>query len=196
MFVILLLAAGEGTRFRDAGGHSHKLLAEVTPGRTVLRQACETLLTVGWPVHVVMGAEESGIRNALDGLPVHFIPNPDAASGLSSTIRRGVAATNDADGWLLALADMPFIQPSTVHQVADALQAGAPVAFASCQGKRGHPVGFAAHFYTELVSLAGDSGAQKILAAHAEACVAVHVNDQGILRDVDVPADLLPDSAP
>ena len=190
MFVILLLAAGQGRRFNEAGGGTYKLLAKIDPSCTVLRRSCETLLSTGWPVVVVSGAHELEIRQELDGLDVKFVSNPDAASGIGSSISRGVAATPDAKGWLVALGDMPFVQPETVRHVAHALEAGAAIAFPAVEGKRGHPVGFSGRFAADLMSLQGDTGAQRILVENKDLCVSVPVQDDGIFRDIDLPADL------
>jgi molybdenum cofactor cytidylyltransferase len=192
MFIALLLAAGQGRRFREAGGVSWKLLADVAPSRTVLRQSCENLLAAGWPVHVVTGAFDADIRSALQGLDVVFVRNPDPDAGLGRSIACGVAATPDAEGWLVALGDMPFIQTGTICRVADSLAHGAAITFPASRGRRGHPVGFSRRFAAELMSLAGDTGAQSIVAPNKDIWAPVEVDDEGILRDVDVPGDLRP----
>lgn len=190
-FVALLLAAGRGERYRASGGAGFKLLAEVAPGRSVVRQACENLMQAGWPVQVVVRERAEQVRQALAGLAVGFIELPaDAQAGMSDSIRDAVVATQHADGWLIALADMPFLQAHTLHAVAAAVEEGAALAFPRHDGQRGHPVGFAARLYLELVRLSGDHGAREVLRAHAGQAVVVDVDDPGVLRDVDVPADL------
>ena len=47
-------------------------------------------------------------------------------------------------GWVVALADMPWIRTETIAAVADALARGAMIAAPDYAGVRGHPVGFAA----------------------------------------------------
>lgn len=190
MFAALLLAAGQGRRFHEAGGDAWKLLAEIAPSRTVIRQSCENLLACGWPVYVVTGKREEETRAALAGLDVAFVHNRDPEAGLGSSIASGVAAVAHAEGWLLALGDMPFIQPDTVRRVAASLQAGAAICFPQYNGRRGHPVGLSRSFGAELMSLGGDMGAQAVLALHKEQWAAIDVADEGILRDIDVPADL------
>jgi molybdenum cofactor cytidylyltransferase len=51
-------------------------------------------------------------------------------------------------------------------------------------------VGIAAGFYGELAALSGDEGAKLLLAARATSVQLIDVNDAGILRDIDTPADL------
>lgn len=192
MFTILLLAAGLGRRFSEAGGRTSKLLAELQPGQPMLRRSCETLLAAGWPVHVVTGLLDAEIRKALEGFAVEYVRNPDPAAGLGSSIACGVAATRNAEGWLVALGDMPFIQPDTVCSIARSLQAGAAITFPVYNGKRGHPVGFSGRFAADLMALSGDTGAQTIVAPNKALWVPIEVRDEGILRDVDVPGDLYP----
>jgi len=71
--------------------------------------------------------------------------------------------------------------------VAGALEEHA-IAFAQYRGRRGHPVGFSAELYSELVTLSGDEGARRIVArypAHGQ-----EVDDRGVLVDIDTPAEL------
>ncbi|HYD97558.1 MAG TPA: nucleotidyltransferase family protein [Noviherbaspirillum sp.] len=190
MFAILLLAAGHGRRFRAAGGDGCKLLAETGDSSTVLLRAYDVLAVTNWPIHVVTGAFDKEIRQALLGRDANFICNPDGGSGLGSTIACGVKATPEADGWLVALGDMPFIRADTILRVARRLEDGAALVFPAYKGKRGHPVGFSRRFYRDLLALDGDAGARRILDAHPDACIATDVDDAGVLRDVDLPSDL------
>ena len=194
MFAILLLAAGHGRRYQEAGGQGCKLLADVSASLTVIRRSCETLLAPGWPIHVVTGPFDRELRQALQGFDVNFVTNVDGGNGLGSSIARGVAASPDADGWLVALGDMPFIRSGTILRIAEALKAGAPIVFPVHHGKRGHPVGFSRRFRQDLLELEGDTGARKLLGSHASDCVAVEVDDDGVLRDIDLPSDLRPAS--
>ena len=41
-----------------------------------------------------------------------------------------------------------------------------------------------------LATLTGDDGAKSVVAAHADSLARIDVDDAGILRDVDTPADL------
>jgi molybdenum cofactor cytidylyltransferase len=110
--------------------------------------------------------------------------------GMGASIACGVSATRDADGWVIALADMPFVAPAAVEAVVAALRSGAALAAPWCRGRRGHPVGFAAGFGSALAGLAGDSGARSILEQRATEVVRLPWDDDGVLRDIDVRADL------
>ena len=58
------------------------------------------------------------------------------------------------------------------------------------RGRRGHPVGFGKAYFDALRGLSGDRGARALLEVHADAVVAVPVEDAGILQDVDTREDL------
>jgi molybdenum cofactor cytidylyltransferase len=103
------------------------------------------------------------------------------------SIAAGVLAAASAPGWLILPGDMPQISPATLRAVAARLMSD-PVVFAQYKGRRGHPVGFGAEMYSELIALQGDEGARRLLARYA--AQAVEVDDPGVLQDVDTAADL------
>ena len=92
--------------------------------------------------------------------------------------------------WVIALADMPWIEIATIQCIAVALDLGADLVAASHQGVRGHPVGFSRRYYAELVALSGDEGAKTIVGAHERELQLIETDDAGISRDVDTPGDL------
>lgn len=98
-----------------------------------------------------------------------------------------MAARPDASGWLVLPGDMPLVQPGTLVAVAAALGQH-PVVFAQHQGRRGHPVGFAAELFSELVKLSGDEGARRVMARYPSQ--GLELQDPGVLVDVDTEADL------
>jgi molybdenum cofactor cytidylyltransferase len=79
------------------------------------------------------------------------------------------------------------VQPASLQAVAAALSQQI-VVWAQHRGRRGHPVGFAAELYSELVQLDGDDGARRVVARYPG--VAVELPDAGVLLDVDTPGDL------
>jgi molybdenum cofactor cytidylyltransferase len=110
-----------------------------------------------------------------------------ALLGMGYSIAAGVSARPDASGWLILPADMPLVQSATLQAVARELEHH-PVVYAQHKGRRGHPVGFSAELYSELVVLTGDEGARRLVARYP--AVGVEVDDPGVLIDVDTEADL------
>lgn len=101
-----------------------------------------------------------------------------------------MAATANADGWVVALADMPWVRPATIDAVAAALAAGADIVAPRYAGQRGHPVGFSRRHGIALAALRGDEGARAVVARHAATVQSIAIDDPGVLRDVDRAADL------
>lgn len=106
------------------------------------------------------------------------------------SLAAGVAASRDARGWLVALADMPCIRVATLQAVAELIGGGAALAAPSYAGRRGHPVGFAARWRGALLALEGDEGARAILEQSRFLLHVLETDDPGVLQDVDSPADL------
>lgn len=185
----ILLAAGGGSRFG-----SDKLLhplADATPlgvaAARRLRPACDRVLAVVRP-----GCDRlAGLLTAEGFEPVVC---PDAARGMGHSLAAGIRAAPDAAGWLIALADMPYIAPATHVRVAEALRAGGSIVVPEYRGRRGHPVGFGATWGAQLELLSGDEGARGILGRFPEAIVRCTVDDPGVIRDVDRHADLMEDA--
>jgi molybdenum cofactor cytidylyltransferase len=107
---------------------------------------------------------------------------------MGDSIACGVAATEDAAGWLVLPADLPLIQPSSLVAVAQALQTHT-VVLPRYQGKRGHPVGFGPAARAGLLALRGDGGAAALVAVWKErgALGVLDLDDMGCITDVDTP---------
>ena len=103
------------------------------------------------------------------------------------SIASGVAASADAGGWLVLPGDMPAVQPSSLLAVAAKLPHHV-VVYAQHRGRRGHPVGFSAELYSELVQLSGDEGARRLVARYPSH--GLELDDPGVLADVDTNDDL------
>jgi molybdenum cofactor cytidylyltransferase len=185
----LLLAAGAARRFG-----ADKLSVRLLDGTPVGVAAARSLLAAGCETLAVVRDAQTGITPELARLGVRLALCPEAHLGMGHSLACGVQASADADGWLVALADMPWVQPASIAAVAAALAAGAHIAAPQYAGRRGHPVGFAAGFRAQLLALGGDQGARGLLRAHADRIVTIDVDDPGVLRDVDLPADLRTDS--
>jgi molybdenum cofactor cytidylyltransferase len=114
----------------------------------------------------------------------------DAAQGIGTSLAAGVRASADADGWLVALADMPFIESRTHRTILAQLRAGASLVATQYRGRRGHPVGFSKKWFTQLATLQGSQGGKTILERYSNELVLCPVDDRGVVWDIDHPADL------
>ncbi len=182
--VVVLLAAGFGRRF---GGD--KLSARLPDGRTV-GEASLALARAAWPDVVCVVRPGTGMAQVARAAGVPVIECPEAIDGMGYSLAAGVRATPEAAGWVIALGDMPFLSPTTVRAVAQAVAAGQDIVAPIHGGERGHPVGFGAGLGLELSTVSGDEGARAVVNRHRQRLVLLPVCDAGILRDVDRPSDL------
>lgn len=181
----ILLAAGASGRFG-----SDKLLVDVD-GEPMVVRAARNLLVAGLPVVCVARDAAGSVARLLAGVPgVSVSACPEARLGMGRSLAWGVAAVPTADAWLVALGDMPWVEPDTVRALSDALRTGASMVAPEYQGSRGHPVGFAGHWREHLLALEGDQGARRLLADQPREVLRVPVRDPGVLRDLDYPGDL------
>ena len=181
----ILLAAGSGSRFG-----SNKLLHPLADGTPLALAAARRLVAACDRCIAVLRPGADALAAQLAAVGCATVVCEEAAQGMGHSLAAGIRASRDAGGWLVALADMPFIAPASYTAVGDALDRGHALAAPVHGGRRGHPVGFAAVWGEQLAALTGDAGARDILAANAAALHLCPVDDPGILRDIDTPADL------
>lgn len=192
----ILLAAGKGKRF-DASGARNKLLQLLPSGCTVAQASAKNLLTVLPDTLAVVSGQADALASILTVAGCDITICADAGNGLASSLEHALKcelqrAPDDSAGWIIALADMPFVQSDTIAAMVQALDCGAGIVVPTYQGRRGNPVGFARSYLPQLLLLSGDQGARDLLKTCPVTEVAV--DDSGILRDIDVPYDLVPNS--
>lgn len=188
----ILLAAGRATRF---GGD--KLLAPLAdgaadiPSGTPVGVAAARHLVAALPESIaVVRPGDAALSVVLRATGLRIVECERAEEGMGASLACGVAAARDADAWIVALADMPWIASSTILAVAQAIEHGDDLAAPFYQGRRGHPVGFARRHYAALAALGGDSGARAVVEGARDRLVPIDVTDPGVLRDVDRAEDL------
>lgn len=180
----ILLAAGAGARF---GGDKlmHRLPAGIpmaAVAASVLHPACDRLIAVLRP-----NANE--LASVLKAVGCEIVWCAEAEAGMGHSLAAGVSATTNAAGWVVALADMPFIAPASHLIVAATLRAGASLVATQFQGQQGHPVGFSRVWSRQLITLTGDRGGKSILNQYQEHLTLCPVDDPGVLQDIDRPDD-------
>ncbi len=180
--VVIVVAAGGASRFLEAGpeGASSVLGATLALvmgcGLSVVVAATETLAAEARR-HVasrdVLVLEPLAEVAAYAGLERRRL---SAIRGAGAAMARGVTARPNAGGWLVLPGDMDRVKPSTLQQVAAALRQHA-IAYPQHHGRRGHPMGFSAALFSELVALRNDDGARRLVARYPSH--AVDVEDAG-----------------
>lgn len=178
----LVLAAGSGVRF---GGDK---LRSAWAGGTLIEAAVAAAKAA--PVGGVTVLIRPGDR-LIDDPDVRVLEVSDHAEGMGATLRTGVAALPEGcRGVFVFLGDMPRIPLEVAPRLAAALDAGAAAAAPEYQGRLGHPVLFSAALFPDLLALQGDRGARTVLERLGERLARVAVDDDGVVFDVDSPAQL------
>ncbi len=185
MITGILLAAGSGSRF---GGE--KLLHPMPDGTPIGVASLRNLKSALPNVIAVVRSDDNSLRDLLghEGVAVHLCE--DAHLGMARSLVCGFDASRDADGWVIALGDMPFLLPQTIKTIAERSAQTGRIAIPAYRGERGHPVGFGRRYLDELLKLQGDEGARSVIGRHPRDLEIVDCDDCGILRDIDTPADL------
>ena len=174
----VLLAAGGGSRF---AGSSHKLTA-LLRGQPVYRWALHAVRPAGlMSVVVVTGAVELDLPDW-----VTHVHNPNWATGQASSLQCGIgrARALGAEAVVVGLADQPFITTEAWNTVASH---PAPIAVATYDGTRGHPVRLHRSVWPDLPT-EGDQGARSLMAVHPE--LVGEVACEGSPADIDTMEDL------
>lgn len=173
----LVLAAGAGSRFV---GTSHKLDAELR-GRPLLRHAVDAALAAAIGPVIVVTA-----RHVTTSLPstVTTVANDSWADGQMSSLRIGIAAAAGAHAVVVGLGDQPFVRADAWRAVA---ASDAPIAVATYDGRRGHPVRLHESVW-DLLPQAGDEGARTLMRLRPD--LVIEVPCQGSPTDVDTLEDL------
>ncbi len=186
-YIGILLAAGRGSRF-DPTGSSNKLLQPLADGTPVVAASAKNLLAALADVLAVVRPGEEAIAHQLRQLGCRITVCPNADEGMAASLVHALMQAQEAQGWVIALGDMPYVQPSTMRALIAGLSQGAQIAAPVCQGRRGNPVAFARSLLPELLKLRGDEGARRLLKGFP--VLEVSTDDAGIWRDIDTTDDL------
>ena len=187
----IVLAAGQSSRM----GRPKALLPCPPAGRTFVTQIIHVLREGGIDTIAVIGrVNDPDLRREVAAAvpPVCYVENPAPQLGQLSSMLMGVAfaEAREAAGILVLPVDMPLIRPHTVRSALSAFAAGdAPVLRATYQGRHGHPVIFGAAVFPALRSADPEVGARAVLHQDPSRVRNLEVDDPGVLRDFDWPAD-------
>lgn len=181
----ILLAAGAAKRFG-----SNKLLHPLAGGLPMALAALANLRSAIAHVIAVVRPGQALLKHRLSEAGATVIECANAEEGMGASLASGVKATGDVAGWIVALADMPYIRPDSIAKIVAALAAGATIVAPVYKGVRGHPVGISAAFRQQLETLRGDEGARSVLKENAGLVKLIEVDDPGVCRDIDTPSDL------
>lgn len=185
---VVLLAAGRSSRM----GGPNKLLAAFD-GKPLIRRAAEgALASRADGITVVTGHQRERVEDALAGLRLTFADNPDFSTGLSSSLKAGIAKVPaDAAAAMIVLGDMPGVSTADLDKLIDAFRRaeGKSVVRATHDGRRGNPVILPRALFDAVAHLEGDTGARHLVEAEGLDVIDVEIGEAAAI-DVDTPEAL------
>ncbi len=104
----ILLAAGSSRRFG-----SDKLCRLTPEKQPVAVQACHSLLEATDKLVAVIRPGADELAEMLEKTGASILTCQNAEEGMGTSLAYGISVSLDADGWIIALADMPWIKPAT-----------------------------------------------------------------------------------
>ena len=182
----LVPAAGSASRF--GGGK----LAALVDGVPLLDRTIGALLGASIDNVLVVVSPQIPWRSAIQSLNdprVRTETNPDPSRGMFSSIQIGFGHLEQGAIAVLP-GDMPFVRPETVRAVMDLAARTGAIVSPRFDGRRGHPVVIPADLRETILAAPGDAMLNDVLRPFSERFVNIDVDDKGVLRDVDVVADL------
>lgn len=203
---VAILAAGLSRRM----GVLNKLVQDIDGAPMVRRVAQQALASRGDRVFVVVGHEADKVREALSGLPLGFVDNPNYREGLAASVRAAAQAARRGEALMICLGDMPQVSTAVMDRLIEAYHGRAAGDHASAgggtggdhgspdkaayqpefEGRRGNPVLWTPRAISLLTALRGDEGARAVLKSLGDAVMAVPVRSGGIFMDIDTPQAL------
>ncbi len=184
MIPILILAAGQSRRMRDADK-----LAEVVGGQPLLRRVASEAASVA-PTFVALHHNAAARLALIDGLAVTPLLVAEAAEGQSGTLRGAVARLPACDAFLVVLSDLPDITGQDMAAVIAARTAQPDALIwrgATPDGRAGHPILFDARLRPQFADLTGDEGGAALVKPLQDKTVLVRFDDDRARLDLDTP---------
>jgi CTP:molybdopterin cytidylyltransferase MocA len=179
----VVLAAGAGTRM----GRPKALLA--IDDTTFVARVVETARAAGIAdIIIVVGHGADAVRAVTPAGP-RIVVNSDPERGQLSSLQLGAAlATRAVLAWPV---DHPAVTPTTVHLLLDrAVEHPDHIILPTYEDRGGHPTLFPASMRDALLALPADQlgrGARPLI--ERGPVLRVPVDDPGVRRDIDTPAD-------
>jgi len=181
----VILAAGASVRMGQP-----KQLLTISGGTLLSRVLNESLKSDLDKIVLVLGHLAKEIRQAmgeiLDHPKLRVIENTQYQSGISSSIRKGLAAIKESHGHLMVLlADMPHIDRDVINTLLRRyLTSGLAIGAVKIKNRRSHPVIFSRKMYPELCRLNGDTGARVLFQRYSDEVI--YVEPEGFYDDLDI----------
>lgn len=183
----IILAAGNSSRM----GQSKQLLKindEELLVRTVKTVAASGLLNT--EITVVLGSNYEQHRDIISPLNVNIEHNMDWTNGMGSSLKYGLKKIMEQKpaGVLILVCDQPLLTPEHIQSIIHQFQTSPQSIVAShYNNTNGVPAIFPSSLFEQLLMIADDQGAKKVLQQNQNSLISVDFPDGAI--DLDTPDD-------
>jgi molybdenum cofactor cytidylyltransferase len=188
MISAIVLAAGESKRM----GQTKQLLD--LEGKSILQWVLDNLCRSQVDeVILVLGHDADRILQTIDTHRVKVVINKNYREGMITSIEQGLMNLNDkVQAFFIVLADQPGVSPEVFDRLITEFRRVIPeknIVLPTFRGRIGHPALFSAKYRKEASRIKGDVGLRQILQEHPEDILAVEMDTDSILQDIDTPDD-------
>jgi molybdenum cofactor cytidylyltransferase len=182
----IILAAGSSSRL----GQSKQLLT--WQGKSLLERAIETASSVGIKnMCVVLGANEKAHRDKIKNFSIDIIHNPHWQLGIGNSLKFGVhhIQENSVMGVIVMVCDQPFLSSAHLKKMIALFDDAQKMIIASAYHQTlGVPALFPRIWFMDLLSIADDAGAKKVIQQNPDRIIPVDF-PEGVI-DIDSPDDI------
>jgi molybdenum cofactor cytidylyltransferase len=142
---------------------------------------------------VVLGPDAQEISAQIALAPQEVVINKDWEQGQLSSIQAALRTLPaGTEGMLLCPVDHPLVSATLVNSlILTFLETRAPVVLPMFEGRRGHPVIFAAAVYEELLRAPLDVGARAVVWSHQHDVQEVSTTEEGCVLNLNDPGAIL-----
>ena len=137
---------------------------------------------------VVLGYKADDIAQRITATVVR---NPNHARGMFTSVQAGLRALpKKAKLVLIAVGDQPRLKRATVEKLVETFERKKhKLLIPSIHGRQGHPLLLSARYVNEILVMDGTLTLKHFLANHPDDIARLVVDDEGVLVDIDTPAD-------
>jgi molybdenum cofactor cytidylyltransferase len=138
---------------------------------------------------VVLGADAEPIAKAIPLKADEIVINAEWEKGQLTSIQAALRSLPPGmDGILLCLIDHPLISAVLIQELVERFyKSGKPIVLPVFEGRRGHPLIFAASLYEDLLRAPLETGARAVVWAHSREVEEVRTNEEGCVLNLNDP---------
>jgi len=156
--------------------------------RTFLEHLLAVLRAAGAePLRAVVGGNAAAVEKAVRLGPGELVTNINWERGQLSSLIAGLdSLLSNCEAALVCLVDHPCVSSKLIRALMEKFrETRSAIVVPTFQGRRGHPVLFAASLFDELRAAPPDIGARHVVHQHANDILVVPTEEEGIVLNAN-----------